>query len=103
MHERLLQKGRGAEKQPGEFRRSQNWLGGTRLGNAHFVPAPPDAVPDAMSALEAFLHDEAAGYPVLVVAAMAHVQFETIQFLSSRLIAVTPTSRSTKSYHQPTP
>ena len=78
MHERLLQKGRGAEKQPGEFRRSQNWLGGTRPGNAHFVPASPEAVPDAMSALEAFLHDSDAGYPVLVVAALAHVQFETI-------------------------
>lgn len=78
MHERLLQKGRGAEKQPGQFRRSQNWLGGSRPGTAHFVPPPPDAVPDAMSALEAFLHDESAGYPVLVVAAMAHVQFETI-------------------------
>jgi Fic family protein len=78
MHARLLEKGRGAEKQPGEFRRSQNWLGGTRPGNAHFVPAPPEAVPDAMSALERFLHDADAGYPVLVVAALAHVQFETI-------------------------
>jgi Fic family protein len=78
MHEQLLQKGRGAEKQPGQFRRSQNWLGGTRPGNARFVPPPPDVVPDAMSALEAFLNDTTASYPVLVVAAMAHVQFETI-------------------------
>jgi Fic family protein len=78
MHERLLEKGRGAEKQPGQFRRSQNWLGGTRPGNAHFVPPPPDLLPDAMSQLEAFLHDTASGSPVLVAAALAHVQFETI-------------------------
>jgi len=78
MHERLLARGRGSEKQPGEFRRSQNWIGGTRPGNAHFVPPPPALVEEAMSALERLLHDTDASYPVLVTAALAHVQFETI-------------------------
>lgn len=78
MHDKLLARGRGSEKQPGEFRRSQNWIGGTRPGNAHFVPPPPTKVQDCMAALERFLHDPAAPYPVLVRAALAHVQFETI-------------------------
>lgn len=78
MHEQLLARGRGSEKQPGEFRRSQNWIGGTRPGNAHFVPAPPELVSDLMSALERTFHDPDAEYPVLVNAALAHVQFETI-------------------------
>ena len=57
MHEQLLARGRGSEKQPGEFRRSQNWIGGTRPGNAHFVPPPPALVEDLMSALERMFHE----------------------------------------------
>ena len=78
MHAILMSKGRGSDKQPGEFRRSQNWIGGTRPGNARFVPPPPPEVEPCMAALEAFLHEEAVGLPVLVKAALAHVQFETI-------------------------
>lgn len=78
MHGVLLSKGRGSEKLPGEFRRSQNWIGGTRPGNAAFVPPPPDTVQDCMAALERFLHDKNSVYPALVRAALAHVQFETI-------------------------
>jgi Fic family protein len=78
MHAVLMSRGRGSDKQPGEFRRSQNWIGGTRPGNAHFVPPPPEAVHACMADLESFLHDDACGLPVLVKAAIAHVQFETI-------------------------
>ena len=78
MHAVLLAKGRGSEKSPGEFRRSQNWIGGTRPGNAHFVPPPPERVEECMAALERFLHDEGNPYPALIKAALAHVQFETI-------------------------
>ncbi len=78
VHEKLLQSGRGADKQPGEFRRSQNWIGGTRPGNAHFVPPPPQHVQDSMASLERFVHAEGDGIPTLVRAALAHVQFETI-------------------------
>jgi Fic family protein len=78
IHEVLLAKGRGSEKQPGEFRRSQNWIGGTRPGNAVFVPPPPEKVSDCMAALELFLHQDRPDVPVLVKAALVHVQFETI-------------------------
>lgn len=78
MHAILLQTGRGSAKSPGEFRRSQNWIGGTRPGNAAFVPPPPDHVQDCMAHLERFLHGEGNPYPALVKAALAHVQFETI-------------------------
>ena len=78
MHEQLLARGRGSEKQPGEFRRSQNWIGGTRPGDAHFVPPPPSVVDELMSALERTFHEPAAQYPMVVTAALAHVQFETI-------------------------
>lgn len=78
MHQILLSGGRGGEKSPGEFRRSQNWIGGTRPGNAHFVPAPPERVEECMGALERFLHDEGNPYSALIKAALAHVQFETI-------------------------
>jgi len=78
MHEVLLSKSRGSDKMPGEFRRSQNWLGGTRPGNARFVPPPPDHVADCMANLEKFLHDQPRRTPVLIKAALAHVQFETI-------------------------
>jgi len=78
MHGILLSKGRGSDKSPGEFRRTQNWIGGTRPGNAHFVPPPPDCVGDCMAKLESFLHDSQNPYPTLIKAALAHVQFETI-------------------------
>ncbi len=78
MHAILLSRGRGSTKSPGEFRRSQNWIGGTRPGNAHFVPPPPDRVPECMADLERFLHDERNPYPALIKAALANVQFETI-------------------------
>jgi Fic family protein len=78
MHEQLLARGRGSEKQPGTFRRSQNWIGGTRPGNAHFVPPPPSLIDELMSALERTFHEPNGKNPVLVTAAMAHVQFETI-------------------------
>lgn len=78
MHEVLLNKGRGSSKQPGEFRHSQNWIGGTRPGNAKFVPAPPDKVIDLLGSMEKFLHDEAVTLPTLIKAALVHHQFETI-------------------------
>jgi len=78
MHAILLRQGRGAEKSPGEFRRSQNWIGGSRPGNAHFVPPPPEEVMNCLGALEKFLHDDPLPTPLLIKAAMAHVQFETI-------------------------
>jgi len=78
MHAVLLSRGRGAEKSPGEFRRSQNWIGGTRPGNAHFVPPPPHQVEDCMAALEGFLHNTQKPYSALIKAALTHVQFETI-------------------------
>ncbi|HEY5778602.1 MAG TPA: Fic family protein [Terrimicrobiaceae bacterium] len=78
MHAALMSRGRGREKQPGEFRHSQNWIGGTRPGNALFVPPPPQEVEPCMAALERFLHDDTNGLPILLRAALAHVQFETI-------------------------
>ena len=78
MHALLLSRGRGSRKSPGEFRHTQNWIGGTRPGNAHFVPPPTDEVPQCMANLERFLNGENASYPTLVNAALAHVQFETI-------------------------
>ena len=78
IHAELLASGRGAGKAPGEFRRSQNWIGGTRPGDALFVPPPHLAVPDAISSLERFLHNENDGLAVLIKAGLAHVQFETI-------------------------
>ncbi len=77
VHGKLLARGRGAEQMPGAFRRSQNWIGGTRPGNARFVPPQPGRVADCMSDLERFVHDREP-LPVLVKAALAHVQFETI-------------------------
>jgi len=76
IHGRLMQSGRGSEKSPGEYRTSQNWIGGTRAGNAHYVPPPPYVVGDCMAALERFLHDDQT--PVLVKAGLVHVQFESI-------------------------
>jgi len=76
-HRRLMKGARGAEKQPGEIRRSQNWIGGTRPGTARFVPPPADAVPKALSALEKWIHAPDP-LPSLVRVGLAHVQFETI-------------------------
>ncbi|MDW7712563.1 MAG: Fic family protein [Deferrisomatales bacterium] len=78
VHGVLLTKGRGSSQTPGEFRRSQNWIGGTRPGNAAFVPPPAEEVLECMSKLELFLHDRPEPTPVLLKAALAHVQFETI-------------------------
>ena len=78
MHATLLSRGRGVEKSPGEFRHTQNWIGGTRPGNAHFIPPPPAHVEECMAALERFIHAEETPYPALVKAALAHVQFETL-------------------------
>jgi Fic family protein len=76
IHDVLLRKGRGSSKQPGEFRRTQNWIGGTRPGNALFVPPPPNELPACLDNFEKFLHDEKT--PTLIRAALAHVQFESI-------------------------
>ncbi len=78
IHGVLLAKGRGSHQAPGEFRRSQNWIGGTRPGNASFVSPPAAEVPECMSRLELFLHDRPEPTPTLLKAALAHVQFETI-------------------------
>lgn len=76
-HKRLMKGVRGADKQPGEVRRSQNWLGGTRPGNARFVPPPAEMVPQALSDLDRWIHAEDP-LPPLVRTGLAHVQFETI-------------------------
>jgi len=78
IHAILMAKGRGSRQAPGEFRRSQNWIGGTRPGNAIYVPPPWEQVIDCLGNLEKFLHDQPKRTPVLVKAAFAHVQFETI-------------------------
>lgn len=78
IHGVLLTKGRGSNQAPGEFRCSQNWIGGTRPGNAAFVPPPAEEVLECMSKLELFLHDQPEPTPVLLKAALTHVQFETI-------------------------
>jgi Fic family protein len=78
IHGILLRGGRGANKTPGEFRRSQNWIGGTRPGNAAFVPPPPELLMECLDRFEHFLHDEKDKLPVLVEAGFVHVQFETI-------------------------
>lgn len=78
LHALLVAGGRGAKQAPGEFRQSQNWVGGTRPGNAVFVPPPPYEVVRRLGELELFLHDEPEPTPPLLKAALAHVQFETI-------------------------
>jgi Fic family protein len=78
IHGVLLTRGRGSNQTQGEFRRSQNWIGGTRPENAAFVPPPAEAVLESMGKLELFLHDQPEPTPVLLKAALAHVQFETI-------------------------
>ena len=78
IHAILLRGGRGADKTPSEFRRSQNWIGGSRPGNAAFVPPPPERMMECLDSFEHFLHDEKHNLPVLVEAGLIHVQFETI-------------------------
>jgi Fic family protein len=78
IHAILLRGGRGANRTPGEFRRSQNWVGGTRPGNASFVPPPPERLMECLDSLERFFHDEEHKLPILVEAGLVHVQFETI-------------------------
>ena len=77
-HRLLLDGARGNGKQPGELRRSQNWIGGTRPGNAVFVPPPPERVPALLADLERFIHDASQALPPLVKTALIHLQFETI-------------------------
>jgi Fic family protein len=78
IHGILLARGRGEDKAPGEFRRSQNWIGGSRPGNALYVPPPPHLVVPGMGALEAFIHEDTPALPTLVKTGLIHVQFETI-------------------------
>jgi Fic family protein len=78
IHEKLMKNARGGNKMPGEFRTSQNWIGGSRPGNAKFVPPPPDRLMNLLGDLELFLNDQKNKLPVLIKAALAHVQFETI-------------------------
>lgn len=77
-HRLLLNGARGNGKQPGELRRSQNWIGGTRPGNAVFVPPPAEKVPDLLADLERFIHADSVPLPPLVNIALIHAQFETI-------------------------
>jgi Fic family protein len=79
IHARLLEGVRGAERQPGEFRQSQNWIGpaGCTLNQAEFVPPPPHEMQVALGDLERFLHDRES-LPVLIHCGLAHAQFETI-------------------------
>ncbi len=78
IHAVLMTKGRGSNQTPGEFRSSQNWIGGTRPGNAAFIPHPADQVLECMGNLELFLHNQPEPTPALLKAALAHVQFENI-------------------------
>jgi Fic family protein len=78
IHSILLSEGRGQDKYPGEFRTSANWIGGTRPGNALYVPPPPDRLMECLDAFEKFLHQDSSDIPLLVKAALCHVQFETI-------------------------
>ena len=77
-HRLLLDGARGAGKQPGELYRSQNWIGGTRPGNAAFVPPPPQQVADLLTDLERFIHASDSDLPPLARVALIHAQFETI-------------------------
>lgn len=78
IHKVLLSHGRGSHAQPGEFRRSQNWIGGTRPGNAAYVPPPPEYVMECMGQLEVFMHADTARLPLLIKAGLVHAQFESI-------------------------
>lgn len=78
IHKKLMTGARGGNKMPGEFRRSQNWIGGSRPGNAKFVPPPPEEMIKNLNDFESFLHDKNVKLPILIKAALSHVQFETI-------------------------
>jgi len=78
IHGVLLRSGQGGHLTPGEFRRSQNWIGGTRPGNARYVPPPPERLMECLDPFEKFLHDQPERTPLLIKAALAHAQFETI-------------------------
>ncbi len=78
MHERLLHGGRGGTKNPGDFRTSQNWIGGTRPGNAMYVPPPVNELMPCLDALEKFIHTGTSEYPPLIKVGLIHVQFESI-------------------------
>ncbi len=78
IHKVLMKRGRGSDQQPGEIRRSQNWIGGSRPGNAVFVPPPAEHLADALGALEKWIHGHPERTPTIIKAALAHVQFETI-------------------------
>lgn len=78
IHERLLHQVRGGNKSPGDFRRTQNWIGGSRPGNAVYVPPPPQEVMSCMGALEKFLHGDPVSTPTLIKAGLVHAQFESI-------------------------
>jgi Fic family protein len=78
IHAILVAGSRGADKTPGEFRRSQNWVGGTRPGDAVYVPPPVHELMPALDDFEKFLHDHSSRTPLLIKAALAHAQFETI-------------------------
>ncbi|NJD07416.1 MAG: Fic family protein, partial [Methylococcaceae bacterium] len=77
-HRLLIDGARGSGKQPGELRRSQNWIGGTRPGNAVFVPPPPDRVAELLAHMERFIHEPSCALPPLVKISLVHAQFETI-------------------------
>jgi Fic family protein len=78
MHEILLRRGRGSNQTPGEFRRTQNWIGGSRPGNAMYIPPPVPEMTECLGLLEKFLHNGGTTFPPLVEAALIHVQFESI-------------------------
>lgn len=78
IHDVLMSNARGGDKLPGEFRSSQNWIGGSRPGNATFVPPPPNRLMESLDNLEKFIHSETVSFPALIRAALVHVQFETI-------------------------
>lgn len=78
IHKVLMKAGRGAAQAPGEFRRTQNWVGGTRPANATYVPPPPPDMLAALHNLERFLHDGYGFTPPVIKAGLAHAQFETI-------------------------
>lgn len=77
-HAVLMKGARGGDKHPGEFRTSQNWVGGTRPGNAVYVPPPPHEVLPSLGALEKFIHGEPVQTPTLIKTGLVHAQFESI-------------------------
>ena len=105
IHGILLRGGLGTDRTPGEFRRSQNWIAGTRPGNAAFVPPPPERLMECLDSFEKFIHDEEQKLPLLVQLGLIHVQFETIHpFLdgngrTARLLSTYLLEKSGYHYH----